>query len=357
MHTINISTNHKYGDVSNENLYRNLYTFIVTVKKINQYEKREMCLKKSFYLVGCILIALIIGAISYTNYQEQKLKKEAELIDKSILNDDYKTVSKILENSDIEKLQQYSDSDLKRLKSNYDLAVHYQTLYEKGNYKQFIIDFQTKHFTTNPYYSFGYEYYLKSLHGFIKDDNKKITELSTLTDLDNILTPWNEEEEEMVGEIVVARCKDYFDKNDQKSCLKVMKENNWTDETNDILGLLYSMQYDRTGEERGMLFHYLVELERNDLSSPFKEEYEKLFTKYKDTEEYKYAKELQNIDYDELIIKRPEIGMTPNEVIEIWGNPIDINRTKTKYGTSEQWVFLGGKYVYFDDGFVTAIQD
>jgi hypothetical protein len=315
-------------------------------------------LKKTFFIVGCIfiLLTLIIGGISYTNYQEQKLKKEAELLDKSIMND-YKTVSKILENTDINKLQPYSDTDLNQLKSNYDLAVHYQSLYEKGNYKQFIIDFKTKHFTTNPYYSFGDEYYFKSLHGFIKDDYKKITELSTLVDLDEIPIPLNKEEEKIVGEITVARCSVDYDKNDLDSCIKVLKENNWNDETNDILNLVYAMQSERTGKIDDMFFQHLAEVKSNELPSPFNEELEKLWNKYKGTEEYRKALEERNFNFDEPIIKRPEIGMTSNEVIEIWGNPIDINRTETKYGVSEQWVFLGNKYVYIEDGIVTAIQD
>lgn len=39
---------------------------------------------------------------------------------------------------------------------------------------------------------------------------------------------------------------------------------------------------------------------------------------------------------------------------------LKVNRTKTASGVREQWVFDGGstrKYYYFDDGFLTAIQD
>jgi hypothetical protein len=50
--------------------------------------------------------------------------------------------------------------------------------------------------------------------------------------------------------------------------------------------------------------------------------------------------------------------MTKEEVlIEGWGKPIDINRTISKYGTSEQWVYDGYKYLYFEDGVLTTIQD
>ncbi len=51
------------------------------------------------------------------------------------------------------------------------------------------------------------------------------------------------------------------------------------------------------------------------------------------------------------------IGDTETIVLEAWGKPKDINRTTTAYGTSEQWVYGLGCYVYFKNGKVTAIQD
>jgi ribosomal protein L37AE/L43A len=51
------------------------------------------------------------------------------------------------------------------------------------------------------------------------------------------------------------------------------------------------------------------------------------------------------------------IGDTSEMVREAWGVPEDINRTITAYGTSEQWVYGGGCYVYFENGKVTTIQD
>lgn len=61
----------------------------------------------------------------------------------------------------------------------------------------------------------------------------------------------------------------------------------------------------------------------------------------------KYAKKL-----------RPTLGMTAEEVRNsTWGNPEDINKTTTTYGISEQWVYSIDRYIYFDDGVVTAIQE
>lgn len=56
---------------------------------------------------------------------------------------------------------------------------------------------------------------------------------------------------------------------------------------------------------------------------------------------------------------KPQIGMTQEEVINKtgWGKPDDINRTTTKYGVEEQWVYNIYGYVYFEDGKVTAIQE
>jgi len=54
----------------------------------------------------------------------------------------------------------------------------------------------------------------------------------------------------------------------------------------------------------------------------------------------------------------PEIGMTVEQVEKSqWGKPKDINKTTTKYGVHEQWVYYGRRYVYFEDGIVTSIQE
>jgi hypothetical protein len=60
------------------------------------------------------------------------------------------------------------------------------------------------------------------------------------------------------------------------------------------------------------------------------------------------------------LARRPgaRIGMTSRQVLEgtNWGKPERVNRTLTKLGVSEQWVYDGG-YLYFDNGRLTAIQN
>jgi hypothetical protein len=63
----------------------------------------------------------------------------------------------------------------------------------------------------------------------------------------------------------------------------------------------------------------------------------------------------------EAMAKRPgaRIGMTAKEVIEKtnWGKPESINRTVTRYGVEEQWIYGLGTYLYFTNGRLTAIQN
>ena len=52
------------------------------------------------------------------------------------------------------------------------------------------------------------------------------------------------------------------------------------------------------------------------------------------------------------------IGMTEKEVLASnWGKPRQINTTTRASGVSEQWVYEGGGYLYFEDGVLRTIQN
>jgi len=53
------------------------------------------------------------------------------------------------------------------------------------------------------------------------------------------------------------------------------------------------------------------------------------------------------------------IGMTEKQVLTrtSWGKPDSINRTTTAQGTTEQWVYGDGQYLYFTNGKLTVIQN
>lgn len=58
--------------------------------------------------------------------------------------------------------------------------------------------------------------------------------------------------------------------------------------------------------------------------------------------------------------KKPDakIGMTKYQVAQEtkWGNPYDVNKTTTKSGRAEQWVYSKG-YLYFENNKLVAIQE
>lgn len=54
----------------------------------------------------------------------------------------------------------------------------------------------------------------------------------------------------------------------------------------------------------------------------------------------------------------PRIGMTHEQVeASTWGKPKEINKTTYAWGTTEQWVYSGYRYIYFENGKVTAISE
>ena len=70
----------------------------------------------------------------------------------------------------------------------------------------------------------------------------------------------------------------------------------------------------------------------------------------------KYGSKIANAIFDRSVV----IGMTYQQVIESIGRPSDTNRTTTAYGTSTQLVYTNNrkiKYVYLENGIVTAFQD
>jgi hypothetical protein len=49
--------------------------------------------------------------------------------------------------------------------------------------------------------------------------------------------------------------------------------------------------------------------------------------------------------------------MSQQEVLDSnWGKPLHVNRTVRASGTSEQWVYGIGRYLYFENGLLTTVQ-
>lgn len=63
------------------------------------------------------------------------------------------------------------------------------------------------------------------------------------------------------------------------------------------------------------------------------------------------------VNGEAILNHKVKIGWTKSMCIASWGKPYDINRTTTTYGSSEQYVYSLKKYLYFENGILTAIQD
>lgn len=77
-------------------------------------------------------------------------------------------------------------------------------------------------------------------------------------------------------------------------------------------------------------------------------------------EQVSLAQEQDKLAREELAKKpNPKIGMTKEIVINEtnWGKPQYINRTTTRYGIDEQFVYSDYRYLYFKNGKLTTIQD
>lgn len=69
-------------------------------------------------------------------------------------------------------------------------------------------------------------------------------------------------------------------------------------------------------------------------------------------------KESERQEEREYLANEPSIGMTKDEVKRSnWGSPKEINKTTYAWGVTEQWVYSGNRYIYFEEGVVTAISE
>ncbi|GIP52211.1 hypothetical protein J42TS3_12460 [Paenibacillus vini] len=113
--------------------------------------------------------------------------------------------------------------------------------------------------------------------------------------------------------------------------------------------------------DKEMMMYYLVNIPM-DYNGRFSDIFMKKKLSIQSKEKWEEAEAYQN-ELDRAIRienskRNPAIGMSADEVRKSkWGSPEDINKTTTKYGVHEQWVYSNYRYIYLEDGVVTAIQD
>lgn len=122
---------------------------------------------------------------------------------------------------------------------------------------------------------------------------------------------------------------------------------------------VYEAVYDRVESLLGQSTLDNAELDNEKLA--------KIIDKYREIGWAKKREEKTKEIQEEMAVKNeidriknsnPTIGMTKEEVeMSLWGKPQKVNRTVSKYGVREQWVYPDYKYLYFEDGILTSFQD
>lgn len=148
----------------------------------------------------------------------------------------------------------------------------------------------------------------------------------------------------------------------------VISETVMLKDTNKDFSALYNFAESVVSGQDGdddMMFYYLNEIPidyngkfsdvilEQKLQMKNKEEWKE---DYLNQKKYKSVKSTSEKEA-ESTLPSPSIGMTADEVINSkWGTPKDVNKTITEYRVSEQWVYSNYRYIYLEDGIVTAIQ-
>lgn len=172
--------------------------------------------------------------------------------------------------------------------------------------------------------------------------NNLLATLNSNTDNEDIkekITAKQEEIKDVLYEQVIAKAQELINKKDYTSAQTLLE--NYKDLGNKTILDMYN--------------NATNEVNRIEAEKKAKEEAERKAREKKEAEE-----EAKRIAEEKARKKREgvRIGMTKQDVLDSsWGKPNYINKTTTKYGVHEQWVYGGGNYLYFDDGILTAIQD
>lgn len=78
---------------------------------------------------------------------------------------------------------------------------------------------------------------------------------------------------------------------------------------------------------------------------------------YKFSDPEKAFPRIPKSDWNLIRLGRIRIGMSKDACKLSWGEPDDINTSRGSWGVHEQWVYPKNRYVYFENGKLSAIQD
>ncbi len=196
---------------------------------------------------------------------------------------------------------------------------------------------------------------------------------------------------EMVNEIIYQTANLYKESDYKKSLEYFNRILEYKDVNNIVEEINQSHMYDGTWLGNGELWWFDNNTAYQDLPEYYNYNYLKYNIHYQDGKMYIYEVNKNNSKYvmeykdsllvvtevggdytfslkkmntaktkpdDEQIKKEPYIGMKEEDVEKsTWGEPEDINKTTTAYGTREQWCYSGYRYIYIENGVITSIRE
>lgn len=312
------------------------YNAISALEKCKGYKDSDYLYQEAYYRLG-------IRAIDFENY-EDAIKYFSEVIgyedtEKHLTYAKYHAGLNLLENKDyeaaadaFEEISGYEDAEEKFLYAQYHFGT---TLLENELYEEAAVAFE-------------------EISGY--QDADALFELSRKT---------AEENKDLI-EKIQGTYKFVDTGNVHYSSKLVVQEKKFYDYY-DTLNTAYGTKISHVDSEKNAIYlknsYWYILKDGKLYEYEYDDEYNELTKKY----ETVYKNELRCVwEKTDLNIKlspkdpkeEPAIGMTAEQVRNsTWGSPDEINRTTTAYGIHEQWVYSNYRYIYLDDGIVTAIKD
>ena len=196
-------------------------------------------------------------------------------------------------------------------------------------------------------------------------NNKDVLSKELATKVDKIVS---NEAVKVENDSVNNKIKDMFSLIQNKDFNSLRKYRDFSQENemiNSVLYYGYAIEEIQKNGETDFLIELLSSIDpyyNGEKSTEIKSFVGKYLTPNEWIENYekkkRLKKEMEEFSEEQAKKPLPTIGMTKDEVLESkWGKPFNINTTTTKYGVSEQWIYLDNKYLYFDDGVLTGIQE
>lgn len=357
-------------------------------------------------IIGLLIVTVVGAGFNYYNYflYKQDYFKAINLIENKEWEKSYELLEKLPENynNDVLILKKYLQAiiNYKNIENNENKNIIYSNVLNNldeipsdynGIFAEQILSFYDKIVRDSKAYLLtelnkcleeekywdAYEYllYLRN-YNYLSDNENKIlnnyiTALRVKSENDlagyinlMLLIPDNyndllaNEIREEKSKAIIELNNNVFELNKNKNYNQLALLMLHAQENNEQCNCLYNFARAMEEKQKGdhsMMIYYLSNIPFNYTGLLEKEINEIMNIYKKEIENDKKIKRNMEIENNK---SEPKIGMTKDEVLNSkWGDPEDINKITTKYGTSEQWVYPDYKYIYFEDGKVTAIQE